>query len=99
MPLPPYSPELNPVQGLWDQVQDVTCNRHFASLDPLEEALTQAPGPFWEEPARVLSLGHPGCTTKQTLLPDSFYRFLARTMPLKRPGSTAAPAVVQRAPR
>ena len=58
LPLPPYSPELNPVEGLWDQVQDVTCNRHFAGLDPLEEALTQALRPFWEEPARVLSLVH-----------------------------------------
>ena len=58
LPLPPYSPELNPVEGLWDQVQDVTCNRHFAGLDQLEEALTQALRPFWEEPARVLSLVH-----------------------------------------
>ena len=58
LPLPPYSPELNPVEGLWDQTQDVTCNRHFADLDPLEEALTQALRPFWEAPARVLALVH-----------------------------------------
>ncbi len=58
LPLPPYSPELNPVEGLWDQTQDVTCNRHFADLDQLEEALTQALRPFWETPARVLSLVH-----------------------------------------
>jgi transposase len=58
LPLPPYSPELNPVEGLWDQTQDVTANRHFASLDQLEEALTQALRPFWETPARVLSLVH-----------------------------------------
>jgi len=58
LPLPPYSPELNPVEGLWDQTQDVTCNRHFASLDHLEEALTQALRPFWETPARALSLVH-----------------------------------------
>jgi len=58
LPLPPYSPELNPVEGLWDQTQDVTCNRHFHSLDHLEEALTQALRPFWETPARVLSLVH-----------------------------------------
>ena len=38
LPLPPYSPELNPVEGLWDQTQDVTSNRHFADLDQLEEA-------------------------------------------------------------
>jgi transposase len=58
LPLPPYSPELNPVEGLWDQTQDVTSNRHFADLDQLEEVLTQALRPFWETPARVLSLVH-----------------------------------------
>ena len=58
LPLPPYSPELNPVEGLWDQTQDVTCNRHFADLDQLEAALTTALRPFWETPARVLSLVH-----------------------------------------
>jgi transposase len=58
LPLPPYSPELNPVEGLWDQAQDVTCNQHFTSLDHLEEVLTQALRPFWETPARVLSLVH-----------------------------------------
>ena len=58
LPLPPYSPELNPVEGLWDQVQDVTCNQHFTGLDQLEEALTSALRPFWETPARALSLVH-----------------------------------------
>jgi transposase len=58
LPLPPYSPELNPVEGLWDQTQDVTCNQHFADLDQLEEALTRALRPFWETPARALSLVH-----------------------------------------
>lgn len=58
LPLPPYSPELNPVEGLWDQVQDVTCNQRFAGLEHLEETLTSALRPFWETPARVLSLVH-----------------------------------------
>lgn len=58
LPLPPYSPELNPTEGLWDQVQDVTCNRHHDTLDALEETLTTALRPFWETPARVLSLVH-----------------------------------------
>ncbi len=56
LPLPPYSPEINPVEGLWDQTQDVTSNRHFADLDQLEEALTTALRPFWETPAKALSL-------------------------------------------
>ena len=58
LPLPPYSPELNPTEGLWDQVQDVTCNRRHDTLDALEETLTRALRPFWETPARVRSLIH-----------------------------------------
>jgi transposase len=58
LPLPPYSPELNPIEGLWDQVQDVTCNQRYESLDALEETLTAALRPFWETPSRVLSLIH-----------------------------------------
>lgn len=58
LPLPPYSPELNPVEGLWDQVKDRTCNRRHESLDKLEETLTEALRPFWETPAKALSLVH-----------------------------------------
>jgi len=58
LPLPPYSPELNPIEGLWDQVQDVTGNRRHESLDDREQTLTTALRPFWETPARVLSLIH-----------------------------------------
>jgi transposase len=74
--LPPYSPELNPVEGLWDQVQDVTCNRHFTSLDELETALTAALRPFWETPARALSLVHRWLHSKQTLRPETYYQLL-----------------------
>jgi transposase len=58
LPLPPYSPELNPVEGLWDQVQDCTCNRRHADMDELETTLTKALKPFWETPSKVLSLIH-----------------------------------------
>jgi hypothetical protein len=58
LPLPPYSPELNPIEGLWDQVQDCTCNQRHVTLDALEQTLTAALRPFWETPARVLSLVH-----------------------------------------
>jgi hypothetical protein len=37
LPLPPYSPELNPIEGLWDQVPEVTCNRRQGSLADLEK--------------------------------------------------------------
>ena len=58
LPLPPYSPELNPVEGLWDQAKDVTSNKRFKGLGELEETLAEALRPFWEMPARVLSLVH-----------------------------------------
>lgn len=69
LPLPPYSPELNPVEGLWDQVQDVTCNQRHASLDDLEKTLTTALRPFWETPARVLSLVHHWLHTQANATP------------------------------
>jgi transposase len=56
LPLPPYSPELNPVEGLWDQVKDVLCNRLFPTFDELEAALAEALRPFWENTQRVLAL-------------------------------------------
>ena len=56
LPLPPYSPELNPVEGLWDQIKDELCNRVFATLEALEAAVTAALRPFWESREKVLSL-------------------------------------------
>ena len=56
LPLPPYSPELNPVEGLWDQMKDGLCNRVFPTLDALEDALTDALRPFWQDQCRALSL-------------------------------------------
>jgi hypothetical protein len=58
LPLPPYSPELNPIGGLWDQGQDVTRKARPASLGALEVTRTAALRPFRETPARVLSLIH-----------------------------------------
>ena len=41
--LPPYSPELNPVENLWDELREKSCyNRVFDSLDPLENHLKAA---------------------------------------------------------
>jgi transposase len=38
--LPPYSPELQPAEHLWPLTNTVLLNRHFASIDDLEN--TQA---------------------------------------------------------
>lgn len=53
---PPYSPELNPIEKLWDQLKDGLCNEVYASLAALEQTLTKLLRPFWQEPERVESL-------------------------------------------
>ena len=39
LPLPPYSPELNPVEKLGDLVKDQICNRLYPNLRKLEDHL------------------------------------------------------------
>ena len=57
--LPAYSTELNPVEKLWDQMKDAICNRVFASVEELREALAEWLEAFWSDGARALSLiGH-----------------------------------------
>jgi transposase len=36
--LPPYSPELQPAEHLWPLTNTALANRHFASIDDLEDA-------------------------------------------------------------
>lgn len=36
--LPPYSPELQPAEHLWPLTNTVLANRHFASIEELEDA-------------------------------------------------------------
>ena len=54
--LPAYSPELNPVEKLWDHLKDAICNRVFASVEELREALADWLREFWSDGARALSL-------------------------------------------
>jgi transposase len=50
--LPPYSPELNPVEHLWDELREKAFhNRVFESIDALEEHLATA--------LREMELDHP----------------------------------------
>lgn len=40
LPLPPYAPELNPVEHVWDEIREKHfCNLSFNSLDALEDYL------------------------------------------------------------
>jgi transposase len=54
--LPPYSPELNPIEKLWDVIQDGLCNKVFSTLAHLEKKLTKELRPYWEQPHQVWKL-------------------------------------------
>lgn len=56
LPLPPYSPELNPVELFFRHLHAVLSNRIFTDLAELEEAITVQARTFWDEPARVRQL-------------------------------------------
>jgi len=56
VPLPPYSPELNPVEKLGDIWKDHICNRVFTQLRVLEDEILAALEPFRTQPARVAQL-------------------------------------------
>lgn len=55
--LPPYSPELNPVEHLWDELREKSFhNRVFDSIDALENHLEQALHDMELDPERVRSI-------------------------------------------
>lgn len=56
VPLPPYSPELNPVEKLGDLVKDAICNRLFTHLRVLEEAILAELEPLRQSGARGAQL-------------------------------------------
>ncbi len=55
--MPPYSPELNPVEHIWDDLREKYFhNRAFDSLDALEDHLVVALQIFEADSARVKSI-------------------------------------------
>ena len=62
---PPYSPELNPVERLWDQLRDGLCNRKWLHLDHLLDAATKWLRQFWSDPSRIFSLVGDGWLLRQ----------------------------------
>jgi transposase len=60
LPLPAYSPELNPVEIIGDLIKDRIANTLWNTLDALEDALAQELRPIYESAERVRSLvSHP----------------------------------------
>lgn len=56
LPLPAYSPELNPIEPLWDQVKRRIANCAWQSLEEMESAISEVLEPFWQDVKRVWSL-------------------------------------------
>lgn len=55
--LPPYSPELNPVENVWDELREKFFhNRVFDSLDALEDQLELGLKELASEKERVYSI-------------------------------------------
>ncbi len=54
--LPPYSPELNPVERLFKELRKELKNRVFESLQAIEEAVIKAVEPFMKDGSRVKKL-------------------------------------------
>ena len=55
--LPPYSPELNPVEHLWDEIREKFFhNMVFDSLDALEDHLCQALRSMEDDPEKARSI-------------------------------------------
>jgi transposase len=54
---PPYSPELNPVEHIWDAIREKYFhNRIFSSLDSLTEKLCEALDTLSNDPDRITSM-------------------------------------------
>jgi len=54
--LPAYSPELNPIEKLWDLIQDHTSNKLWPSIERLDAVVAELLQEWWEEPQRLIRL-------------------------------------------
>jgi hypothetical protein len=54
--LPPYNPELNPCEQLWDIVKDDIGNQVWDTIEALRESMLPALQRYWDDAAAVLRL-------------------------------------------
>jgi transposase len=54
--LPPYSPELNPVEKIGAFIKDAVCNRVWQTMEAIEAAISEELQPIWKIPERVAQL-------------------------------------------
>lgn len=64
LPFPPYCPELNPVEGLWNRVKARLANEAWETLEQAEAAITEVLKPLWEQETLVRALVGKGWLTK-----------------------------------
>ena len=57
LPLPPYSPELNPVERFGGLIKAQICNRIYPNLRTLEDHIATAAS-RWTQPDKVAGLIH-----------------------------------------
>ena len=56
VPLPPYSPELNPAEQVFRALRAKLANRVFEDLAALEGAIAEHLRPYWDRPATLRRL-------------------------------------------
>ncbi len=72
VPLPPYSPELNPAEQVFRSLRAKLANRVFEDLSELEAALTEQLRAFWDRPATLRRLtAYPWWTRAASALPSA----------------------------
>lgn len=54
--LPPYCPELNPSEKMWDQMRDEVCHRTDDTIEELREAMLPKLRSWWERTDGLMSL-------------------------------------------
>lgn len=70
LPLPRYSPELNPAEQVFRVLRPKLANRIFPTLAELEAAITEHLRPYWDQPALVQRLtGYPWWTAAVDTMP------------------------------
>ena len=53
---PPYCPEVNPTEKIWDQLKGAVCNRVFGTIEALQEGMLPKLREFRENPLGLSSL-------------------------------------------
>ena len=60
LPLPRYSPELNPAEQVFRVLRPKLANRIFETIAELEDAIVEHLRPYWDQPALIRRLtGYP----------------------------------------